>query len=192
MSAPFVERAGQAVAGGIGRGRPGALVERVARRRGPPGGGAVLETVTVVPADVAELPAASRARASVVCEPFVAVAGRSHAIEYGAVVSSAPRLAPSSRNWTPATPTLSLALAVTDHRAAHLALAAGAVIATVGGVVSRAAVVVAVTVGRRRRQVPAASSARTAYLYVVAGARPESWYEVVLEVPTCVPLRKTR
>ena len=58
------------------------------------------------------LPAASRARACSVCTPFDAEVV-SHVIEYGAVVSSAPRLAPSSRNWTPATPTLSVALAET-------------------------------------------------------------------------------
>src|SRR5919109_4488615 len=37
------------------------------------GGGATFETVTVTGADVVELPAASRATAVSVCEPFVAV-----------------------------------------------------------------------------------------------------------------------
>ena len=61
-----------------------------------------------------------------------------HATVYGAVVSSAPRLAPSRRNCTPATPTLSDALAVTFTEPDTVAPAAGAVRATVGGVLSGA------------------------------------------------------
>src|SRR5947207_900765 len=53
---------------------------------------------------------------------------------YGAVRSSAPRFAPSSLNWTPTTPTLSLAFADTVTVPVTDAPAAGAVIATVGGV----------------------------------------------------------
>src|SRR5438132_12353250 len=68
-------------------------------------------TVTVTVAAVVVLPAASRATAVSVCDALLAVVV-SHAIEYGAVVSSTPRFAPSRRNWTPATPTLSDALAV--------------------------------------------------------------------------------
>src|SRR4051812_5831313 len=75
----------------------------------PPAG---FETVTLIGADVVVLPAASRATAVSVCVPDDAVVVF-HAIEYGAVVSSAPRLAPSSLNWTPTTPTLSLAVALT-------------------------------------------------------------------------------
>src|SRR5438094_2672169 len=56
-----------------------------------------------------------------------------HAIEYGALVTSAPRLAPSSLNWTPATPTLSEASAVTVTVPATVEPAVGAVIETVGG-----------------------------------------------------------
>jgi hypothetical protein len=55
---------------------------------------------------------------------------------YGAVMSGAPRFAPSSRNCTLATATLSEALAVTLTVPARLALAAGEVIDTVGAVVS--------------------------------------------------------
>src|SRR5438552_7231009 len=55
---------------------------------------------------------------------------------YGAVVTSAPRLAPSSLNWTPTTPTLSVALAETVTVPATGEPAAGAVTVTDGGVVS--------------------------------------------------------
>ena len=52
-------------------------------------------------------------------------------------MSSVPRFAPSSRNWTPATPTASLAFAetVTDEPET-VAPFAGAVNETVGGVMS--------------------------------------------------------
>src|SRR5207249_2813765 len=56
--------------------------------------------------------------------------------EYGAVVSSAPRFAPSSRNCTPTTPTLSDALAVIVVVPDTVAPELGAVIAVVGAVVS--------------------------------------------------------
>ena len=103
-----------------------------------PGGGAWvwLETVTVTELlEVPRLPAVSRARAWRVCTPFDAVVV-SHVIEYGAAVSSAPRLAPSKRNWTPATPTLSLALADTVTVPETTDPAAGAVTDALGGVVS--------------------------------------------------------
>ena len=57
-----------------------------------------------------------------------------HERVYGAVVSSAPRLAPSSLNWTPATPTLSVALAETMIVPDTVAPEAGAVMETTGGV----------------------------------------------------------
>ena len=99
-------------------------------------GGAELETVTVTELlEVPRLPAVSRALACRVCTPFDAVVV-SHVIEYGAVVSSAPRPAPSSRNWTPATPTLSLALAETVTFPETTEPAAGAVTEAPGGVVS--------------------------------------------------------
>src|SRR5437879_13391865 len=55
---------------------------------------------------------------------------------YGALVTSAPRLTPSSLSCTPTTPTLSVALAETVTVPETVAPAAGAVIDTVGGVVS--------------------------------------------------------
>ena len=51
-------------------------------------------------------------------------------------MSSAPRLAPSRRNWTPATPTLSAASAVTEVVPETVWPDAGEVMLTVGGVVS--------------------------------------------------------
>ena len=72
--------------------------------------GAAFDTVTVIPAEVVWLPAASRARTLSVCAPL-AVEAVFQFNAYGALVSSAPNGAPSSRNCTAATPTLSLALA---------------------------------------------------------------------------------
>src|ERR1051326_8562407 len=93
-------------------------------------------TVTVTGADVVVLPAASPATAFIVWVPSAAVV-LSHVIEYGAVVSSMPRFAPSSLNCTPATPTLSAAVALTATVAPEtVAPPAGAVIDTVGAVVS--------------------------------------------------------
>src|SRR2546428_2754693 len=100
------------------------------------GGGELLETVTVLDAAVAWLPAASRATAVRTCDPLEAPVVF-HEIEYGDVVSSAPRLAPSSLNCTPATPTLSEAVAETvTAEPETVAPAAGALSATVGAVVS--------------------------------------------------------
>jgi hypothetical protein len=59
-----------------------------------------------------------------------------HVTVYGETVSSLPRLPPSSLNWTPTTPTLSAALAVTEIDADTVAPFAGAESDTVGGVVS--------------------------------------------------------
>src|SRR5262249_29245750 len=87
----------------------------------PPAGAGMENTAagvsggTLVPfttALVARFPAASRARADKVCGPAVAPPAF-QVMAYGAVVSSAPRGLPSSRNCTPATLTLSLALAET-------------------------------------------------------------------------------
>src|SRR5947208_1016940 len=71
-----------------------------------------------------------------VCVPF-AIVVVFHITLYGTPVSSAPRLAPSSLNCTPATPTLSVALAetVTDEPDT-VALFAGALKETAGGVES--------------------------------------------------------
>src|SRR3989454_4369486 len=60
----------------------------------------------------------------------------SHVTEYGDVVSSAPRLPPSSWNWTPTTPTLSEAVAETVILPVTVAPEVGAVMLTVGAVVS--------------------------------------------------------
>src|SRR5436309_2656245 len=95
-----------------------------------------LFTVTLTAALVAVLPAASRATAVSVWLPLVAVV-LSHETEYEVEVSSAPRFAPSSLNCTPATPTLSLAAAVTVTDPVTFAPADGAVIETVGAVPSR-------------------------------------------------------
>src|SRR5437879_13874527 len=98
-------------------------------------GGVVSATVTLTAAAVAVFPAASRATAVRVCAPLLAVVVF-HERVYGAVVTSAPRLAASSLNCIPTTPTLSVALAETVTVPLTVAPAAGAVIDTVGGVVS--------------------------------------------------------
>ena len=97
--------------------------------------GGALSTVTLTAAEVAVFPAASRATAVRVCAALVAVVVF-HERVYGAVVISAPRLAPSSLNCTPTTPTLSLALAETVIVPETVAPADGAVRETDGGVVS--------------------------------------------------------
>src|SRR5262245_53200501 len=83
----------------------------------PLGGGGVVvvpfDTVTVTEAEGLWFPAASRATAVSVWVPFE-VPVVFQLVKYGADRSSRPRLAPSSLNCTPATPTLSLAVAETD------------------------------------------------------------------------------
>src|SRR5215467_12037822 len=59
-----------------------------------------LLTVTDTVVEVPRLPAASRAWAVRLCGPSVVVVVFQLAL-YGAVVTSAPRLAPSTLNWTP-------------------------------------------------------------------------------------------
>src|SRR6267378_1546546 len=71
--------------------------------------GIALLTVTET-LDVVWFPAASRTTAAIVCEVLMAVVV-SQFTEYGEFVSSAPRLFPSSLNWTPATTVLSEAFA---------------------------------------------------------------------------------
>jgi hypothetical protein len=96
--------------------------------------GVPLLTVTLIVDEVPTLFAASYAFATSVCAPFVAVVVfQLHA--YGDVVSVDCN-APSSRNSTFVTATLSLAFAVTLIVALTIALFAGAVIDTVGAVVS--------------------------------------------------------
>ena len=82
----------------------------------------------------------------------------SQEMEYGAEVSSTPRFAAPSRNWTPATPTSSEAPAVTETVPLTVAPAAGAVIETAGG---WSAGTTAVTCADAPLMLPAASSAVT-------------------------------
>src|SRR6267142_4723 len=98
------------------------------------GGGALLDTVTVTEEGVV-LPAASRATAVTVCEPSLTVAVFQET-EYGALVSSAPKLLPSILNCTPATPTLSEASACTVSVPDTVWPLPGKVMLAVGGVVS--------------------------------------------------------
>ena len=93
------------------------------------------DTVTLTGDEVVRFPAASLATAVSVCEPFPTLVVFQE-IEYGDVVSSEPRLAPSTRNWTPTTPTLSEAEALTVVDPDTVAPDAGAVMLTDGGVVS--------------------------------------------------------
>src|SRR5206468_1428599 len=80
-------------------------------------------------------PAASRAVAVRVCDPLPTVVVFQE-IEYGDDVSWGATLAPSTRNCTPATPTLSEAEALTVVDPDTVAPDAGAVMLTEGGVVS--------------------------------------------------------
>src|SRR5437899_3356374 len=99
------------------------------------GGVVSFATVTLTAAELAVFPAASRATAVNAWEPLEAVVVFQE-VEKGDVVSSAPRLAPSSLNCTPTTPALSEALAETVTVPETIAPEVGAVIETVGGVVS--------------------------------------------------------
>jgi hypothetical protein len=75
----------------------------------------------------------------------------------GGVVISAPRLTPSTANWTPATPTLSVAVALTVAVPEIVVPAVGVVIATVGTVASSGVTVTSAETAR----LPAASRDRT-------------------------------
>src|SRR5882672_824976 len=83
-----------------------------------------------------------------------------HDTEYGALVSSASRLAPSSWNCTPATPTLSEALALTATVPDTVAPFAGAVRLAVGGVVSGGGALFTVTVTELEVNVSPSRAAR--------------------------------
>src|SRR5262245_3024048 len=99
-------------------------------------GGVVSETfdtVTPTAAEVVWLPAASRARALRECAP-AATEVEFQATTYGAAVTSDPRLAPSRRNCTPTTATLSLAVALTLTVPETVAPFAGDEMLTVGAV----------------------------------------------------------
>src|SRR4051812_20832618 len=105
--------------------------------------GFVVSFETVTSTDACDrLPAASRAIAVSVCGPF-ATDLVFQSVEYGADVSSAPRDTPSICNWTPTTPTASVALALTATDPDTIDCAAGAVICTSGAMSS--AVFVTVT-----------------------------------------------
>src|SRR5437773_1743133 len=93
------------------------------------------DPVTLTGDEVVRFPAASLATAVRVCEPLPTVVVFQDT-EYGDAVSSAPRLAPSTRNCTPATPTLSEAEALTVTVPDTVAPDAGALMLTAGGVVS--------------------------------------------------------
>src|SRR5207253_918899 len=94
-----------------------------------------LPTVTLTAAEVAVFPAASRATAVKVWDPLLAVVVIQARVQRAAVISE-PRLTPSSLNCTPTTLTLSEAMAETVTVPETVAPFAGAVIATVGVVVS--------------------------------------------------------
>jgi hypothetical protein len=106
----------------------GAVIETV-------GGVLSLKSVTLTAALVVWFPAASRATAVREWAAFVADPVF-HDVANGAVVTSAPSGAPSKRKPTATTPTLSLAVADTVTVPDSVAPVAGAVIETVGGVVS--------------------------------------------------------
>lgn len=110
------------------------------------GGGGALLTVTVMLELIVILPAASWAMAVRVWLPLLSVVV-SQTVEYGAVVSSAPWLPPSIVNWTPATPTLSLAVAVIETLLPDtVAPLVGAVRETVGTELSTVTVTVLLVV----------------------------------------------
>src|SRR5712691_1859968 len=128
------------------------------------------ETVTLTDADVLRLFAASRARAASVCTPFAAGVV-SQVRVYGAAVISAPRAAPSRRNCTPVTPTLSAAVAATATAApATVAPFAGAVIETVGGVVSVTTLLTVTVTARAAVVLPALSRATAVSAWVPLAA----------------------
>jgi hypothetical protein len=85
--------------------------------------------------EVARLPAVSRAIATILFAPLD-VAVVFHVTEYGADVSSEPIVVPFALNVTPATATLSEALADSTTEPPTVAPLAGAVTETVGAVLS--------------------------------------------------------
>jgi hypothetical protein len=124
--------------------------------------GAVLDTVTVTLDDVLVFPAASLATAVSVWLALVTPMVF-HVPEYGEVVNSEPRLAPSSLNWTPATPTLSEAVADMVTELETVEPLVGRVMETVGAVMSAEAVVVTGRADDGDDVLPAASYAATVY-----------------------------
>src|SRR5436190_14592271 len=98
-------------------------------------GGALLSTVTVTPADVPVLPAASEASAVTVWDPALAVRV-SHEAWKGGVVTGAPTAWPSTLNCTRVTPTLSEAVAPSATMPLIVVAALGSVTVTCGAVAS--------------------------------------------------------
>src|SRR2546422_10345793 len=98
-----------------------------------------------------------------------------------AASTSAPRLAPSSLNWTPTTPTLSVAVAETVIVPAMVAPADGAVSATVGGVVSGG--------GREVKQGPAETGTLHAPLHVRTPQRSTEMKATTLRPTLCPGVR---
>src|SRR5688572_4020053 len=92
------------------------------------------DPMTTVTADRPTFPAASRASARIVCDPFAASLLFQRAL-YGAFVS-VPTTAPSTRNVTDVTPTASAAFAMMLTLRATCSPGAGDVMLTAGGVVS--------------------------------------------------------
>jgi hypothetical protein len=109
----------------------GALIETV----GAVVSAGVLLTVTVTAALVALFPAPSVAIARTVCDALLTFVV-SHVYAYGEARSDAPAFTPSTWNWTLATLTLSAAFAETVTVPETFAAFAGAVMETVGAVVS--------------------------------------------------------
>src|ERR1051326_5725974 len=107
----------------------------VSSKRVAAGCGVEFDTVTTVSADLVVLPAPSRATAVSVCDPSATVV-ESQLIAYGTATSSAASGAPSTKNCTPTTSTLSDALARIVAMPFTDAPAIGALTATLGGVVS--------------------------------------------------------
>jgi hypothetical protein len=99
-----------------------------------------LDTVTVTGAESVELLDVSRARATIVCVPL-GTAVVSQLMLYGDVVSSLPSATLSMRNVTPPTAALSDALALIVTVPESGVAPVGAVMETVGPVVSCARVV---------------------------------------------------
>jgi len=102
-----------------------------------------------------------------------------------------PRAAPLSKNWTPTTPTSSLALADTVTAPERLAPFAGADMATVGGVVSSATVTVTLA---EVVVLPAASRATalsTCVPFVAAvGSQERAYGTTVSSAPRATPSRR--
>ena len=121
-----------------------------------------LDTVTVMLLDVVVFPAASLATAVSVWEPLDTPTVF-HEPEYGATVSSVPRLAPSSLNWTPATPTLSEANATRETEPWMVEPVIGFVMEIFGAVKSVDTCVVAPAEVDWLELFPAASYAATVY-----------------------------